>query len=395
MISFEQAMAMVRKSAPLQDMEQVTTADALGRVLAAPVVAAIASPRSCVSTMDGYAVRHHDVASGRYRLAVVGTAYPGAPSSAAIHAGEAVRIFTGALMPDGADRVIIQEQAARDGDVVLLSPGNDPAQYIRTAASDFGAGDVVLPAGLRLSPGALLAAAGADAGMLTVAHQPRIALLATGDELVPAGSAAAQAHAIPDSVSGAIAASVYGWGGTVARRCVAPDRLEIIERHVATLLPEADVLVLTGGASVGERDFAKAALAAHGIEMLFSTVAIKPGKPVWFGRVGNTMVLGLPGNPTSASVTARLFLAPLIAAMQGQTQPDPLRWRVLPLAHAMPATGGRDTFVRARWDDAGLTPLANQDSGAQAALAQADWLIHCRAGEPAMAQGTYARAVAL
>ena len=147
------------------------------------------------------------------------------------------------------------------------------------------------------------------------------------------------------------------------------------------------LVIVTGGASVGERDFAKPMFAAHGLDLLFPKVAIKPGKPVWLGRVRETWVLGLPGNPTSAMVTARLFLLPLLARLHGQAMADVLRWRALPLASPLPATGSRETFTRARLDDGGLTPLSNQDSGAQRALAEADWLIRCPPDQPARGAG--------
>jgi molybdopterin molybdotransferase len=183
-------------------------------------------------------------------------------------------------------------------------------------------------------------------------------------------------------------------GAEIVRREVGGDSLHELEQLAGAALAQADLVIVTGGASVGERDFAKPMFEAHGLDLVFSKVAIKPGKPVWLGRAAGTWVLGLPGNPTSAMVTARLFLLPLLAALQGQPTRDVLRWRHLPLAAPLLGNGPRETFVRAVWEEDGLTPIGNQDSGAQGALARADWLIRRAPNGPAEQAGTLVRALA-
>lgn len=174
------------------------------------------------------------------------------------------------------------------------------------------------------------------------------------------------------------------WGGVIEKRYHSGDEIARLETIARESLAVSDLVIVTGGASVGEKDFAKAMFAAQNLNLIFSKVAIKPGKPVWFGKIDNKFVLGLPGNPTSAMVTARLFLAPLLAALQGQAHPAALNWRTVPLGVSLKKTGDRETFVRARWDDTGIVPIENQESGAQAALSQAEWLIRCPAGQAAL-----------
>ena len=179
----------------------------------------------------------------------------------------------------------------------------------------------------------------------------------------------------------------------IGHQCVSDD-LPALEAAAAAAVERCDLVVVTGGASVGERDHAKAMFAPLELDLLFSKIAIKPGKPVWLGRAGTTWVLGLPGNPSSAMVTARLLLAPLVARLLGQRVPAPIEWIDLPLAAPLPATDDRETFVRATLDSGGLTPLANQDSGGQRALGLARWLIRCPAGQPPLAAGTRVPALA-
>ena len=233
----------------------------------------------------------------------------------------------------------------------------------------------------------MIAAAAADGASLTVAMRPRVAIIGTGDELAPPGEAHLRADAIPESVTHGVAALIGETGAILVARTIGLDDLPALVAAAGAALDLADLVIVTGGASVGERDFAKPMFAAHGLDLIFAKVAIKPGKPVWLGRARGKLVLGLPGNPTSAMVTARLFLMPLLARLQGQSIEAVLRWRNLPLAAPLGAIGGRETFARARWDEAGLTPLGNQDSGAQGALAEADWLIRCPSGQPERAAG--------
>jgi molybdopterin molybdotransferase len=384
--SFDEAVARIARDVQPLPGESVDLAEAAGRVLAEPLHARTMAPRRAVAAMDGYAVIDAATQPGA-ALRVIGESRAGAGFERRVAPGEAVRILTGAPMPDGADRCIMQEYAARDGDSVSFADGYGPGWHVRAAGSDFAAGALLLDAGSLLTPRAMVVAAAADRARVTVAQRPRIAIIGTGDELAPPGSAHGREDAIPESVSFGVMAMARTRGARIVSRAAGADDLSALEALAGAALDRADLVIVTGGASVGERDFAKPMFAPHGLDLLFAKVAIKPGKPVWLGRARGRWVLGLPGNPTSAMVTARLFLTPLLARLQGSTAESALRWRTLPLAAPLGATGSRDTFTRARWDDAGLTPLGNQDSGAQSALAAADCLIRCPAGQGALEPG--------
>ena len=381
MIAFDEAWSIIVAAARPLGPEQVRLADASGRILAEPVVARVDWPPADVSAMDGYALRDGDPSP----LRVVGESFPGAPfEEAEIGLGECVRIFTGAAVPRGADRVVMQEQATRDGSTVTLTIGAADVRFIRPRGADFRAGDALLPVGRRLDARAMVAAAGADLADVVVWRRPLVTILATGDELAEPGTAHARPDAIPDSVSLGVAALVSDWGGNVIARERVRDEPDLIRTAAAIALDRSDLLVMTGGASVGERDYAKSVLAGLGLDPLFAKVAMKPGKPVWFGRVGKTLVLGLPGNPTSALVTARLLLAPLIAGMSGADPADAARWRTASLCSPLESCGDRETFARGRWADGRAERTDNQDSGAQKALANSDLLIRQRAFTAAM-----------
>jgi molybdopterin molybdotransferase len=379
-ISFDEALALVAAAAKPLGAETVPLAEAKGRVLAAPAIAMVDSPPADVSAMDGYAVREADLPG---RLDVAGESFPGG-GAAALGPGQCVRIFTGGPVPDGADRVVIQEDVAREGDAAIFGPPG-PARHIRKRAGDFARGDVLLTAGARLGARGLVAAAGADLAALDVWRRPRLIILGTGDELAEPGTARDVPGAIPESLSLGVAALAGEMGAEIVGRRRLRDDLAFMKEAAAEALAAADLVVVTGGASVGEKDFAKAMFAPSGLELVFSKVAIKPGKPVWLGRVGDRLVMGLPGNPTSAMVTARLLLAPLIAGLVGR-RPD-LDWRRAPLAEGIGRCGDRETFVRAAWDGEAVRAFSNQDSGAQKTLADADLLIRRRAGSPAAAAG--------
>lgn len=393
MTSFDEALALLEASAAPLLAEDVPLAGAAGRVLAEPLTARSDGPRVAVAAMDGYAVLDAGTRPGE-ALKVIGEARAGAAFPGTLGAGEAVRIFTGAPLPAGADRCIMQEYATRKGKNVRFAEGYGPGWHVRAAASDFAAGAVLLEAGTRLTARAMIAAAAADRARIAVARRPRAAIIATGDELAAPGEAHLAADTIPESVRFGVAAMAEQAGAQIVRQAIGGDSLPELEQLAGAALAQADLVIVTGGASVGERDFAKPMFASHGLDLVFSKVAIKPGKPVWLGRAGGTPVLGLPGNPTSAMVTARLFLLPLLAALQGQTTRDVLRWRHLPLAEPIADNGPRETFVRAVWEEDGLSPISNQDSGAQAALARADWLIRRPPNAPAEVAGALVSALA-
>jgi molybdopterin molybdotransferase len=378
MISFDEAVGHIADVALPLGTEHVPLAAAHGRVLAVPVLARISSPACDVSTMDGYAARDADLATIPARLHVSGEAFAGRGHAQAVPSGGTVRIFTGAAVPQGADRVIIQEDVRRDGDWAVIEALGG-TRNIRAAGSDFRAGDLLLDAGVVLSPRSLVVAAAADCAEVEVCRRPRLRLLATGDELVEPGTAHGRPDAIPDSVSFGVAALADDWGAETVERLRLADDLPALQQAAAWALDGADILVVTGGASVGERDFARA-MFGDGLRLVFSKVAMKPGKPVWLGQVGDTLILGLPGNPTSAMVTTRLLLAPLLTGMSGRGIGQALAWRRATLAEAIGPAGDRETFARARWTGERVTLLPNQDSGAQKMLATAELLVRRPAG---------------
>jgi molybdopterin molybdotransferase len=387
MIGFDEAVEKVRSVANPLGTETVPVVEAAGRVLALSVVAQIDSPRCDVSAMDGYAVRDADLAAVPASLTIAGESFAGAGWSEAIAPGTCVRIFTGAPVPPGADRVVIQENVRREDDLAILAERPGPARHIRHRGSDFKSGDELLPAGRLLDPRAIVAAAGADVAELEVYRRPRLTILSTGDELAEPGVARDRRDAIPESVSFGVAALAEQWGARCIGRRRLRDELQQMLADADSALEQADVVVVTGGASVGEKDFAKAMFEPAGLDLVFSKVAIKPGKPVWLGRARDRLVMGLPGNPTSAMVTARLLLAPLLAGLSGRPIESALRWRSAPLASALKECGARETFHRARALDAGAEILSFQDSSAQKALADADLLVRQRANAPALSTG--------
>ena len=387
MISFDEAVEIVRGVARPLGSESVPVGTAAGRVLTAPVVARINSPRSDVSAMDGYAVREADLTSDETRLTIVGESFAGDSWSGSVGSGQCVRIFTGAPVPAGADRIVIQECVSRDGNLALILKRPDGSRHIRKRGGDFEQGDELLCAGRLLDKRAIVAAAAADLSEVEVFKRPRVAILSTGDELAEPGTAAARPDAIPESVSLGVAALAGEWGAVLSHRKSLRDELTAMEQAAAQAISNADVVVVTGGASVGEKDFAKTMFEPVGLELIFSRVSIKPGKPVWLGRAGKTLVMGLPGNPTSALVTARLLLAPLLAGLSGRETDESLRWRAAKLATPLAECGSRETFHRAGWTSDGIRVFGFQDSSAQKVLAEADVLVRQPANSPAIAGG--------
>jgi molybdopterin molybdotransferase len=387
MISFDEAIEIIRAATRPLGTETVALGEAAGRVLAAPVIAAIDSPRADVSAMDGYAARGADLSAFPVTLQVIGESLPGEGWPGTVEPGACVRIFTGAPLPEGEDRVVIQEQVHREGDSATIDADPGPATWIRPRGKDFRAADEVVPAGRLLDPAALIAAAGADLAEVEVFVRPRLALLSTGDELVDPGEARMAALAVPDSASLGVAALAEQWGGLIVSRARLSDDLDLMKPAAREAGEIADVVVVIGGASVGERDFAKAMFEPLGLEPLFSKISMRPGKPAWFGRIGETLVLGLPGNPTSALVTARLLLAPLLAAMQGRALEQALAWEPARLASPIPACELRETFHRARLASGEVALVDFQESHAQKALAEANVLVRQPANSAAIPAG--------
>lgn len=387
MISFDETIRLIASAAQPIGREVVPLDQAAGRVLAEPVIAAIDSPRADVSAMDGYAVRSGDLGVSPVALRVIGESVPGAGSHVLVEPGTCVRIFTGGPIPSGADGVVIQERVTRDGELARIEADPGPARWVRRKGGDFAAGDTILRQGLLIDPAALIAAAGADLAAVTVARRPRVMLLSTGDELVEPGRASETPLAVPDSVGPGITALASRWGGDVVGHVRLRDDLEALQAAAAKAVEEADVVVVSGGASVGERDFAKAMFNPLGMQLLFSKVAIRPGMPVWFGRSNAALILGLPGNPTSALITARLFLAPLLALLQGRPIEEALDWEPARLSGSLPACDSRETFHRAILRGGEAMPVEFQESHAQRALAQSNALIRQAAGSAEIAPG--------
>jgi len=388
MRSFDEALEQIRAVAKPLPTRSIALAHAAGRILAAPVVAKIDAPRADVSAMDGYAVRDADLANFPVSLEVVGESFAGAGWKGLVAPGTSVRIFTGAPVPMGSDRVVIQENVRRDGNRAIIAEPPGTARHIRRRGSDFAQGEELLSGGRPLDPRAIVAAAAADVAEVNVYDRPRLHVLSTGDELADPGKAALHEDAIPESVSFGVAALAETWGGTVIGRTRLRDELAPMERAAEAAIRDADVVVVTGGASVGEKDFARKMFEPLGLDLIFSKIAIKPGKPVWLGRVPGKLVMGLPGNPSSALVTARLLLAPLLAGLTGRPIESALDWRKVELASTLGPCGARETFHRARKIDGRAEVLDFQDSSAQKALAEADLLVRQRADTAAIEAGS-------
>lgn len=387
MISFEEAVEFVRSAGIPLGTENVAVAEAAGRVLAEPVVALIDAPRSDVSSMDGYAVRDDDLNVLPAELEVRGKSFAGSSWGRPLEPGTCIRIFTGAPVPAGADRIIMQEYVRFEENRAIIEEAPGPSRYIRARGSDFRAGEELLAAGRLLEARGIVASCAADLAQLKVYRRPRLSILSTGDELVEPGSARERDDAVPESVSAGIAVLASEWGCEVFARKRLLDDLDGMKRAARAAASHSDIVLVTGGASLGERDFARTMFEPLGLELIFSTVAMKPGKPVWLGRTKEALVMGLPGNPTSALVTARLLLAPLAAGMTGRPIDHALAWRSLPLASPLAPCGSRETFHRARLLGERADILPFQDSGAQGTLAQADLLVRQAAGAPALAEG--------
>ncbi len=387
MIDFDTALALVLNEARPLPCETVAIDAAGDRILATDLKARGDAPRTAVSAMDGYAVRDADMATLPARLPVAAVAFAGRADVPVLPAGACVRVFTGGPTPHGADRVVVQEIVGRNGDEALFEVPPGPARHIRAAGSDFATGDILLAAGTVLGFRAMVAAAAADVATLSVVRKPRVIILGTGDELAEPGRALETPGSIPESVSFGVAALARQCGGEVVARRRLTDTPGLLEAAARLALEEADLVVVTGGASVGEKDYARSMFAPFGLELIFSKVAIKPGKPVWFGRAGGALILGLPGNPTSAMVTARLFLAPLVAGLAGRDPAALLNWRDMTLTAPLKPCGDRETFDRGRLVDGGVAGLDVQDSATQKALAKADVLIRRRPGAPGLSAG--------
>lgn len=358
--------------------EEVDLRGAALRVLAEPLHARRDQPPFDASAMDGYAIRAADVASAPVRLRVIGESAAGHRFAGRLGPGEAVRISTGAPVPEEADTILLQEDATRiDGGTVEARETVAPDRHIRRAGLDFRRGDILLEAGRVLDPAALTLAAAGNHARLAVIERPGLVILMTGDELVAPGREPGPDQIVASNGFG-VAAIAEGAGGHVRDLVTVGDERAAIEAAVRRALDGgARILVTIGGASVGDHDLVREVLLGMGMELGFWKIAMRPGKPLMSGRLGDVHVLGLPGNPVSALVCAHLFLVPMVARMAGRPDPDRLREGVL--ATPMAANRERQDYVRARAvpGSAGLTvtPFALQDSSMTSVLAGANCLI--------------------
>ena len=391
LLDLEEAQQRLLALAPALPLERVDVPGTLGRYLAEALLARRTQPACHVSAMDGYAMREDDLAGP---WLVIGESAAGHPWTGTLAAGETIRISTGAIVPDSAGAVIVQEDTAREGDRLTLT-GSGPApagRHIRRAGMDFRCDDVLLPLGTRIGPAQIALAISAGHRHLAVRRAPRIAIIDSGDELA-ADPETCAAHQIPASNGAMIAAMISSIPAEVTRIGPVPDDSAALA-HALDSAAAADVIVTTGGASVGDHDLIRPALLNWGASLDFWRVAIKPGKPLLVAQKGRQTVVGLPGNPVSSMVTAYLFLLPLLRAMLGAARPLPLPLAQL-LAAPLGATGTRREFVRARLTPGGLEPVKLQDSGALSALAATDALIDRPAGSPAVPAGTPVQAYLL
>ncbi len=386
------ALARVLQGAMPLPLEVVSLSEAHGRALAEDVAARCTQPPADVSAMDGYAVRAADVVTVPVTLKLVGEVAAGHPFPGAVGVGQAARIFTGGVLPSGADTVVIQENTRREGDAVIIGKSAAKGRNVRVQGLDFAKGEILLGKGRRLTDRDLMLAAAMNHPSVPVHRLPKVAVLGTGDELIAPGSAL-QAGQVVYSNGFALLALARQEGATVTDLGIVLDR---VDSTVAAIRRArdlgADILVTCGGASVGDHDLVQKSLAAEGLALSFWKVALRPGRPMIHGRLGEMRVLGLPGNPVSAYVCALLFLVPLIRRLAGRSDLSAAAKSAL-LGSDLPANDERMDFLRATLQP-GLdgtpvaTPLPIQDSSMMAALAKADCLVIREPYAPALKAGS-------
>lgn len=388
MISVEEARERILATLHPTPAEIAALADAWGRVTATPVTARLTQPPADVSAMDGYAVRAADGTLGA-TLHVIGAAPAGHPFDRPVGPGQAVRLFTGSVVPQGADGILLQEDATAIGTEVRINEAVVAGRHIRRAGQDFAAGDTVVPAGRRLTARDIGLAAAANHPWLTVHRRPRVAILATGDEIAMPGEPI-PSGGIVSSNSHALAALVRASGGEPVVLPVAADTREAVAA-VADSIHGMDMLVTTGGASVGDHDLVIESLKSRGLELDFWQIAMRPGKPLLYGKLGLVPVLGLPGNPVSALVCSILFLLPALNRLQGLPAAPPPTIQAIagaPLkANDHRADHLRSTVTADSLGRVVATPFPVQDSAMLRRLAHADALILRAPNAPALPQG--------
>lgn len=395
-----EALARILVATPvLADVEMVPLAAAHGRTLGRDLQAQRTQPPFTASAMDGYAVRAADLTPG-IPLRVIGAAAAGQPCDGVVRVGEAVRIFTGAPLPEGADTILMQEHARMVADDQIVPTQVESAgRFVRAKGLDFSIGERLLKAGSLLTPARIGLAASMGHPVLPVRRKPRVAILSTGDELVAPGDTPGQAQIISSNAT-TLAALIDGAGGTAMDCGIVRDDLAETSDAISRAAQRADVVVISGGASVGDHDHVQASLVAAGFSLAFWKVAIRPGKPLMFGISGERLALGLPGNPASSFVCARLFLGAMIRQLLGQPEPGADGREPAILARDLPANDMREEYMRARLarDSEGrlvADPLTNQDSSLQRGLADAEALLIRPADVPAATKGEICQIIRL
>jgi molybdopterin molybdotransferase len=376
MISVEEALDRITSAFQPLPSEWVALTNAAGRVLAEDLVATRDQPHQDISAMDGYAVRSADLAKGEATLTLIGEAPAGGRFEGVVGPGQTVRIFTGGPIPEGADAVALQENAETDGPSIRLTGEVSPGRFIRPAGLDVKKGSTTLPANKVLAPRDLGLAAGLNRVWLRVRRRPRIAILATGDELVRPGEPLGPDRIVTTN-SITVGAMIESWGGEPVDLGVIKDQRDAFSAIVPELR-NVDLIITIGGASVGERDLVRQALGEKGLTLDFWKIAMRPGKPLMFGSVGDVPLLGLPGNPVSSAVCTILFVKAIIRSLQG-IDPKPLEVRAI-LSSPLSANDERQDYLRAtaNWRKDGaleVQPCAKQDSAMYATFARSNSLI--------------------
>ncbi|WP_422362851.1 gephyrin-like molybdotransferase Glp [Pyruvatibacter mobilis] len=385
MITVEEARELIAASLSPLDAETVAAARAFGRTLSAAITATRDQPPSDVSAMDGYAVRSQDLDGTP--LEVRGESRAGTGHDAPLAPRQAVRVSTGARMPAGADQVVIQENVTIEGTALHTAEAPNQWRHVRKAGSDYRAGEQLLEPGTILNPAKVSLAAAAGIGDIPVMRRPRVAILSTGDELVMPGETPGPDQIFNSGTPG-LSALVFSVGGQPLSLGIAEDDPEDVREALASA-DGADLLVTIGGASVGDHDHLRRVFTEEGGTLIFEKVRVKPGKPAWFGKLGELPVLGLPGNPVSAMVTARLFLVPAMRTLLGQPSALALGFEQAVLGAPLEANGDRETYVRGVRDHqtGPVRALSKQDSAHLAALANATVLIRRLPDAPAVDAG--------
>lgn len=387
LISVERALNLLRSNRLVTRTERVPIEEALGRRLTAPIIAHVGRPDVAVSAMDGYAVKLEDVRVEGARLKLIGAAPAGHPFAGTIRIGTTVRVFTGSVVPDGADHILIQENAEREGDDIVVKEGSAEPRHIRYPGIDFNVDDVLVPIGTLLEPVHLAVAAAGNNASVEVESRLRIGMLSNGDELKHPGSELRPGEIVNSNPFG-LSGLIEKWGGEPVRLGVAIDTIESIHAHIDAA--DVDILLPIGGASVGDHDHMRDAFKQRGFTSIFEKIAVRPGKPTWFSRTEDTLALGLPGNPASAMVCAHLFLSPLLG----------VDWRTelvsAKMTHAVGANGPREHFMRARVeisDDGELdvTAAPSQDSSLLSTFVQHNALLRRLPNQDGQAAGALVR----